>query len=84
MSQTAGSGPLKQLAEWISSRENGATVQSICQHARGMICYSGAQRNISNRTVERYIESLHHAGIIEDTHPYWKITEYGKAWLRKE
>jgi len=81
---TAGSGPLKHLAEWISSQENGATVQAICQHAVGMICEYGGKRNISYRTAEKYIQVLDHAGIIEYKHPCWKITEHGKAWLMKQ
>jgi hypothetical protein len=84
MSQTANSRPLKDLAEWIKDQENGATVQGIRQHAQLLTCESGDPRGISNRRVERYIDALHHAGVIEYKHPYWKITGYGKACLGKE
>jgi len=79
MPQSERAGVLKEMVKWLTTKENGATVQAILQYTKWEITEGGATDN----TIKKYIEDLHHAGITEYVHPFWKVTPYGKQWLER-
>jgi predicted transcriptional regulator len=79
MPQSERSDILKKLLKWLVSKENGATVQALLAYTKWEITEGGATDN----AIKKYIEDLEKAGLIEYTHPFWKITNAGKTWLEK-
>lgn len=79
MPQSERAGILKGMVKWLDAQEKGATVQAILQCTKWEIAEGGATDN----TIKKYIEDLHHAGIIQYEHPFWKVTAYGKMWLER-
>jgi hypothetical protein len=79
MPQSERATILKKMVKWLSTQENGATVQAILQYTKWEITEGGA----TDSTIKNYIEDLDKASIIEYTHPFWKVTNYGKTWLER-
>lgn len=79
MPQSERAATLKEVIKWLSTQENGATVQAIHYHVKWEITEGGA----SDSTIKKYIEDLDKASLIEYSHPNWKITNHGKLWLER-
>ncbi|MCW4044843.1 MAG: hypothetical protein NWE94_04930 [Candidatus Bathyarchaeota archaeon] len=79
MPQSERSDILKKLLKWLSTKEDGATVQAILQQTKWEITEGGATDN----TIKKYIEDLQRASLIEYKHPFWKVTNAGKQWLER-
>lgn len=68
-----------ELLKWLASADDGATTAAIHAQVRNEITQLGATR----KTIQNYIEDLHHAGFIEYKHPFWRITKPGRDWLER-
>jgi predicted transcriptional regulator len=77
--QTERAEILKKILLWMNSTEKGVTVQAFHFHVKWEITEGGA----SDKTIKKYLEDLHHAGLIENKHPFWRITQLGKEWLER-
>ena len=79
MPQSERANVLKKIVTWLTSQENGATVQAILHYTKWEITEGGATDN----TIKKYVEDLSKAKIMEYAHPFWKVTNYGKMWLER-
>lgn len=79
MPQSERSEILKKLLKWLGSQEKGVTTMAILYHVKWEITEGGA----TDKSIKKYIEDLHGAGLIEYKHPFWKITPAGKNWLER-
>ena len=70
---------IKQILKWLIKKEKGVTVQEFLYYVKWEITEGGA----SDKTIKKYLEDLHHAGLIENKHPFWKINKNGKDWLER-
>ena len=77
--QSERSEILKKLLKWLKTQEKGATKSAIVYHVKWEITEGGA----TDKSIKKYIEDLHRAGLIEYKHPFWKITSMGKNWLER-
>jgi len=79
MPQSERSDIIKKLLKWLATLENGATVQAIVQYVKWEITEGGATDNV----IKKYIDDLDRAKLIEDVHPFWKISKSGMKWLER-
>ena len=79
MPQSERSDIIKKLLKWLATLENGATVQAIVQYVKWEITEGGATDNV----IKKYIDDLDRAKLIEDAHPFWKISKTGMTWLER-
>ncbi len=70
---------IKKILKWLNIKEKGVTVQAFHFHVKWEITEGGA----SDKTIKKYLEDLHQAGLIENKHPFWKISQLGKEWLER-
>jgi predicted transcriptional regulator len=61
------------------AQQKGVTVQAFQYYVKWEITEGGA----SDKAIKKYLEDLHHAGLIENKHPFWKISQLGKEWLER-
>lgn len=79
MPQSERSEILKKLLKWLNIQEKGVTTPGILYHVKWEITEGGA----TDKSIKKYIEDLHKAGLIKYKHPFWKITLAGKRWLER-
>lgn len=78
MPQSERSEILKKLLKWLNTQEK-KTLAAIVHHVKWEITEGGA----TNKSIKKYVEDLHKAGLIEYKHPFYKITNSGKEWLER-
>ncbi len=79
MPQSERAEIVRKLLNWLITQPNGATAQALHAYTQWEICEGGATTN----TIKKYVDDLGKAMLIEYRHPFWKITEAGKAWLER-
>jgi predicted transcriptional regulator len=68
-----------EMLKYLRTQENGATAAALKAYTRNEITLLGA----TDKTIENYIDNLKNAGLIEYTHPFWKITKAGLIFLER-
>jgi len=63
----------------LNTQRKRATLSAICYHVKWEITEGGA----TDKSIKKYIEDLHKAGLIEYNHPFYKISNSGKEWLER-
>lgn len=79
MPQSERAQIIKKILEWMNTKEKGVTVKAFHYHVKWEITEGGA----SDKAIKKYLEDLHQGGLIENKHPFWKISELGKKWLER-
>ena len=79
MPQSERATIMKKLVSWLVTQDKGATVQAIRQYVKWEITEGGATDN----SIKKYIVDLDIAALIENIHPFWKVTKAGKLWLER-
>ena len=79
MTQPERARILKKILKWLDTLEKGATTTQILYQVKWEITEGGA----TNKSIKKYIEDLHKAGLIENKHPFWRITPAGKKWSER-
>ncbi len=70
---------LKYLRSLKLEGKSGASTGGLKAHTRNEITELGA----TDKTIENYIETLKNAGLIDYSHPYWRITKAGEDFLER-
>lgn len=70
---------IKKILKWMNVQDRGVTVQAFQYYVKWEITEGGA----SDKSIKKYLEDLHQAGLIENKHPFWKISQLGKEWLER-
>ncbi len=81
MPQSERSAIIKEMLKWLSQFKKGQTLAAIVTYTKCEITELGA----TNATIKKYVQDLHHARFIECSrdNPFWKVTDYGNAWLER-
>ena len=79
MPQSERAEIIKEVLKWLNTQEKRVTVSEFHYHVKWEITEGGA----SDKTIKKYLEDLHQAGLIEDKHPFWRISKLGKEWLER-
>jgi len=70
---------MKKILKWIKTQERGVTRTAFFHYVKWEIAEGGA----TDPAIKKYLEDLHQAGLIENKHPFWKISSAGKEWLER-